>query len=232
MAIAFDASSNATAGTGNLSWTHTPVGTPKGVMVFVVANATLLDHVSGVTYGGTAMTEVALSPASFDTSVDSTVHGFFLGSSVPTGAQTVAVTVSGSSAKQAVAFTVTADADTEVVDTTQATGSSAPSGTLSLGGASCWCALGGQTNASAVANVSPLTDWTSTHEHDFGAEVGVFYRYNTIGTADVTFGWSDGSGPEPGNALGVAIKESAAASGVLGAGVLESKALTRVRLVT
>ncbi len=30
MTIAYDAISNATEGTGNLSWTRTPAGTPRG----------------------------------------------------------------------------------------------------------------------------------------------------------------------------------------------------------
>ena len=38
MAIAFDAESNVAAGTGTLSWTHTPVGAPAGVIVLIVQN--------------------------------------------------------------------------------------------------------------------------------------------------------------------------------------------------
>ena len=47
MAIAFDAVSNSaevrTTGTGHanpVTWTHTPVGTPKGVVVFILSSGT------------------------------------------------------------------------------------------------------------------------------------------------------------------------------------------------
>lgn len=209
MTIAFDAKSNSTAGTGDLSWTHTPVGTPKGVLVFIVANGTLSDQVTAVTYGGVAMTEVAGSPAAFDSTVDSVVYGYFLGSGIPIVAQTVAVSASGAT-KIAACMTVTADGNTAVVDTTHVTDSGAPSGTLTLGSVTSWCALAGQCDASAASNVSPLSSWTSVLEHDFGSECAVFYRYDTIAATDVTIGWTDGSGPEPGNCLGVALRESAA----------------------
>lgn len=39
-------------------WTHTPVGTPRGIIVQVVQNAGT-DEVTGVTYGSVAMTEDA-----------------------------------------------------------------------------------------------------------------------------------------------------------------------------
>src|SRR5688572_13669586 len=117
MAIAFDAASNVAAGNGTLSWTHTPVGTPKGVLV-LIASASLTDQVAAATYGGTAMTELADSPL-LQTVGDEggSVYGYFLGSSVPTGAQTVEVTVTGAASKRAVAVTVTAAGDTAVEDT-------------------------------------------------------------------------------------------------------------------
>ena len=55
-APAFDAVScigaDTDSNTGDLSWTHTPVGTPRGVIVLVAQNVANGDEVDGVTYGG------------------------------------------------------------------------------------------------------------------------------------------------------------------------------------
>src|SRR3990167_4762685 len=137
MAIAFDAASNPTAGTGELSWTHTPVGTPRGVLVLVSQAVGVTNEITGVTYGGSALSAVIGSPTSYSgAGDDGQVYGYFLGVSIPAGAQTVVVSVNGTaSAKQAVCLSTTAAADTEIEDTStrsQAAGS-APSLNVTLG---------------------------------------------------------------------------------------------------
>lgn len=61
--VSVDAVSNATLGGNNVttrSWTHTPVGTPTAVIVGVIYyNTPATDNVTGVTYGGTAMSLVS-----------------------------------------------------------------------------------------------------------------------------------------------------------------------------
>jgi hypothetical protein len=111
MAVAHDAFSNSTAGTGNLSWTHTPTGTPRGVLVLVDQTLSATDQVSGVTYGGETMTRVTTTSA---TGPDCRSYAYFLGENIPTGAQTVDVTVSGSATKQGGCVTQTASDDCEV----------------------------------------------------------------------------------------------------------------------
>lgn len=226
MAIAFDAVSNVAAGTGNLSWTHTPVGTPRGVLVLVVQNAltTPAEDVGTVTYGGTSMTEVALSPVEKYTGEGGVVHGFFLGASIPTGAQTVAVNIGGGGgeSRRAVAITLTASQDTSIVDTsalTQDTGAN-PSVTLSLGGVSSFCAIAFHSGQGAVTGITPLTGWTSRLEHDFGAQVGGWYTYDTIGTADVTAGYT--ATTEDAVLLAVAVRENAAGGSATFAGWISS----------
>jgi len=96
MAVAFDAVSESHTGTtasaseASFSWTHSPVGTPRGVVVFVFIIAADADYVTSVTYGGTAMTE---NPTfAFDSADEpGRTYAFSLGSSVPTGNQTVVV---------------------------------------------------------------------------------------------------------------------------------------------
>ncbi|MBI4479429.1 MAG: hypothetical protein HY651_05360 [Acidobacteria bacterium] len=112
--IVFDASSEGT-GTTSLSWTHAPVGTPKGVIVFCMNN-TNSDVFSGATYGGTTMSQI--NSATDGAGEPGFTEAYFLGASIPSGSQTVVCTVSsGSTAKHGVAYTVTAASDTQTAGT-------------------------------------------------------------------------------------------------------------------
>jgi hypothetical protein len=177
MAVALDATSAGAGGTGNFNWTHTPVGTPKGVWVVIPQDTGQTDEVTAVTYGGVAMERViAGSPTNpiFRDGVggdDGGIYEYFLGSGIPTGAQTVAVTVNGTgSLKRGRAGTVTAAANTEVVGSISAAGASAnPSlGTLPLAGRSCLVAMGFWSAEGSVGNIAPLAGWTSQNEQTFG----------------------------------------------------------------
>lgn len=112
MAVAFDATANSGMATTDPSWTHTPTGTPAGVVVLVMQDGGTSETVS-CTYGGTAMTALTAINGSA-ASEPAWIYPFFLGASVPTGAQTVAVTDSSTQTKIGVSYTVTAAADTEV----------------------------------------------------------------------------------------------------------------------
>lgn len=129
MAIAFDAVSNSaevrTTGTGHanpVTWTHTPVGTPKGVVVFILSSGTNSnDIITGpVTYGGVTCSHVAHVDflVSEGAGEPGSAYAYFLGSGIPTGAQTVSVAYddSNSAFKVCVAVTVTASSNTEVID--------------------------------------------------------------------------------------------------------------------
>jgi hypothetical protein len=189
------------------------VGTPRGVLVFVFAEGN--QDVTGVTYGGSAMAQVTGSPVTQTTGEVGEIHGFFLGSSVPTGAQTVEVTVSGAIDRGAVAYTVTGAGDTEVVDTTAITsgesGVQSPSGTLSLGGQECFCAEAWFDGASNPGAIDPLTNWTLAEEEDLGVASGGSYYYDIVGTADVTFGYTSGAANHLA-VLGVAIRDTGGGS--------------------
>jgi len=212
-----DAFSASAEGTTDLSWTHTPVGSPKGVCVLVVMPISATDQVASVTYGGVALTEIALSPLLKAAAEAGGVHGFFLGLGIPTGPQTVLVTVSGAATKRAGCYTVTADTSrTSVVDTTTISSDSLlnPSGTLSLGGIECFCCevfMSGQNNV--LTGCAPLTNWTGDLEWDPGNAGGCWYSYNIIGTSDVTMGYT--STAEDCILLAVAIRQNAAERSLL-----------------
>jgi len=193
VAIAFDAFASVAAGTGTLSWTHTPSGTPRGVMVFIVYAAGT-NQVDSCDYGGEPMYR---KPAAvFKTATEAlSCVAYFRGASLPTGAQTVTVTVSGADSKIAGSITVTAAADVESADTGRISSDLIidPSVILNLKGRSSFCCIGFGSGIGAVANITPFTNWTSRLEHDFGNQTAGIYTYNTIGTADVNAGWTQGS---------------------------------------
>jgi hypothetical protein len=190
VAVAFDAFSSVAEGTGTLSWTHTPVGTPKGIRVDIVENGGT-NGVTGVTYGGVALELVA---ANAKTSGEAgTVVTYFLGRNIPTGARTVSVTVSDAVAKRAGAITLTALADTAWIACEQSIGSDSlanPSATINLLGKTCFVSLAGHSGQNAVTGITPSTGWTSRLEHDFGNQTAAWYTYNTIATSNVACGWT------------------------------------------
>jgi hypothetical protein len=117
MAVAFDAVSEDPA-TGyrtssSASFTHTPSGTPKGVLIFVVRQGGSIDDITSVTYGGVTVPAVSGGLAADTTGELGLCKAFFLGTGVPTGAQTVAVSY-GANAHYVVCITVTASLDTEI----------------------------------------------------------------------------------------------------------------------
>jgi hypothetical protein len=196
VAVAYDAFSSSAGGTGTQSWTHTPVGTPRGVIVFVVMfNG--VDEISTVTYGGTSMTEVTGSPNLLTGGEAGGVHCFYLGSSIPTGAQTVVATASATTgAKAAFAISLTGSDNTEVVDTDVAINGAAvtnPSVTLALGGRTSFCALAGYSGQNATTSITELAGWTSRSEGTTGTESSLVYTYDTVGSSDVTAGWTQAS---------------------------------------
>ncbi len=193
-AVAFDAFSedgNVAAGsTVDFSWTHTPVGTPRGVLVYIVQNTSAADRIDSVTYGSLTLTRVARA---CDTVTEpACVYAYVGTSSIPTGAQTVSVNETGGGGKHAVAYTFTAGADTEVVafDNSIVANAVNPSVTVPLSGRTAHVSLGLFSGLAAVTGITPLSGWTSRDEEDFGAQLAGFYTYDTVASTDVTAGWT------------------------------------------
>lgn len=192
MAVAFDAFSTIGQTTGDMSFTHTPVGAPKGIIVYIVTNGVNIT-VSGVTYGGVAMTQAANSPVTNVTGELGSTHCYFLGSSIPTGAQTVSIDMLlGTEVSFAGCVSVTASNDTSVVTTGTVLNDNLlnPSVTLSLGGVTSFCMLGAWSGQNNPASLLPFTSWTSRATVDFGVESGCIFTYDTIGSTDVAAGYT------------------------------------------
>ena len=212
--IAFDAFTSSGQITGDISFDHTPVGTPKGVLVYVIMTGASIS-VTSVTYGGAALTETADSPVSNVTGELGSTHCYFLGSSIPSGMQTVAVDVLlGTEVSIAGVITLTADQDTSVVDTgfVLSDTTSATTTTLALGGVSSFCATGFWSGLNQVSNYTPLTGWTERAENDYGNTGAGIYTYDTVSTVDVTAGYTP-SGSDDCAMHAIAVRENAAAGG-------------------
>lgn len=176
--VAFDAytSPGGAIGTGNLSWTHTPVGAPKGVLVFVNQYFESTDHVTAVTYGGVALTRVDLAVFTGDNAV----YAYFLGAGIPTGDQTVAVTAGTSAGnKRATCITVTADTDLSVMDSAkQAATASNPSVSLDIT-ADAFVSAGITAEVAAVSQITEDAAYTLLYENDFGSSTMSMVRRTT-----------------------------------------------------
>lgn len=217
MSIAFDAKSfHPISFQGNFSWNHTPVGSPRGVLVLLVQNVgtsgSTNDEIVSVKYGGVDLIEV--SPSPFVHSIgenDAVIHAFFLGENIPSGVRQVVVTVSSPafSFKRAVAITFTAENDTSVdaADILDAENVDDPSVTLttSVETAVVGVLLSGH---SSVIVVAPGSGFTELLEHDFGSQVASFQRGSSnFSAGSVEIKWQT-VGNEDAGIFAVAVREN------------------------
>lgn len=183
-----------TAGTGDLSGEVEPDGTVRGVVVGIVQSLTdggSVDEIASVTYGGVALERVAT--VAHNQTEDGRIYLYFLGSNIPTGAQTVAVTASGTTAeKVAFVFTILSTVDTilHAFDTLSSGSVANPSDTLPLGGLTSFVGLFGFAGRDAVTNTTPIAGWTDSAEADQGSSVALAYRYLAVDNVDVVYGWT------------------------------------------
>lgn len=208
--LSYDASSEGT-GTSSLSWTHSPVGAIEGVVVFCITNGTSTDVISGATYGGSAMTFVAR--AADATTEPGSTEAYFLGSSIPTGNQTVVCTVSsGTNAKHGVAvgFNTSGSSNTALAGDGSCTVNdnvTNPTCNIANQTTATMAAGGVFSGVAAPSSITPGTGYSTAQDNDFGAtssEVEVMNAEQASGTVTVNFG----IGNDDVAMVGVAIKVS------------------------
>lgn len=193
MAVAHDAFSEPSGSqTGTFSWTHTPTGTPKGVWVEVDReDGSSTDAITGVTYGGVSMTLIASAVDS--AGEPSYTELYFLGASIPTGAQTVQVTTTAG-IYYAGCATQTAGGDTEIFASSvvklEGDGTLAEQSVddQSVGANSVRYA-GGFSGLSSPPSVGANT--TSLSSIDDGTSAHVLARETTAGAGARSVGFSD-----------------------------------------
>lgn len=203
MTVAHDDASELEFSTADpATFTHTPVATPRGVVVWI-GHTTDVDRIAGVTYGGVAMTRI-LSMAH---SAGEAVRGYiyFLGSSIPTGAQTVSVDSDGSAGlKHASCATVTASADTVVnVSGSLNADQADPQIAVDTGSTSSLRYFGIGTGLNAPSGLTLISGMTAIHDADLGAVSSVFARQTTAAAGSVTVGWTAASDDVAMIAIGV-----------------------------
>jgi hypothetical protein len=172
------------------TFSHTPVGIPKGILVAITRTGAATDYVSAVTYGGLAMTRTQF--ASDAAGEPGSAYLYFLGSGIPTGTQTVSISTDGNAgAKRATCVSVTAWHDTRVV----------ASGLLGGDQADPQIALDGGIDAvlryafifSGQNLSSALTEVNGTRIHDQSFAGGTKVSVGLVGTSatgSVTVGWT------------------------------------------
>jgi len=203
MAIAHDVLSENSATdnvsfTADASWSHAASGTAKGVVVVITQPLSSADEVSGVTYGGVALSRQKFQQRTVTEQM--AVYIYFLGSGIPTGTQTVAVTLTTqtAAAKHGMAFTMTAAAgNNTAVDAVSGDGNlgivANPSITVThTGTLAGWAGYCGHTyGANSVVTTGLQTGETYRAGHDPGAAVAMVYtRHAGADAASSTYGYT------------------------------------------
>jgi hypothetical protein len=192
--ISVDSFASPASGTGLITYAHVPGARVDGFVCGITQQTGSTDEVTSVTYGGVNVPRVtALFKSSGETGA---VYLYFLGLGIPSGTQTVNVNVNGTASTKRITTwglisSIPKSLKVQTFDNSINSDSVAdPSVVLPLSGLSCWCGLVGLSGQDLAANVTQLTNWTATLEQQWTAQVGCHYRYNIIGTADVTAGWT------------------------------------------
>lgn len=171
------------------NFNFTPAAAPQGVAVAVVHGVSATDHVVGITYGGVAMARVVRAT---DTATElGAAELWFLGSGIPSGLQTISVNLASGTSDDLhiVVITVTAAADTEIVDFDAISDNVAnPSVTLQYGGRTCLSVAALYGGGAAPSSFTPNANCTTVHDHDLGAFYSEVIRQTTPGSADFAIG--------------------------------------------
>jgi hypothetical protein len=196
--IAYDAYSESSDQLGNHSWSHTLASGANGLLVAVVQTGGTTDVLSGATavqVGSTNLTRIR-----FDTDAAGPgmgVYWFFLGSSVPTGLQTISTNKSGGLEQtRCSAWSVTADTDTEV-DTSNATTGDQDDPSITLSTSSGVTTFVATAFASGLASTGDVTEGADYTRHMADAAFSLTRhtarRTNLATGGNVTVDWTTAS---------------------------------------
>jgi hypothetical protein len=211
MAIAFDIEEHiGPTGLQNPSLVLTPVGIAKGIIVLVNMFTGTLTMTMTATYGGVPMIEVPGSPL-VGTGELGTERGFFLGTNILAGAQTVQINTSDVISQQKVITAISVTAGTsetklEASSTFESLLTTAPFVTLvTRAGIECFVA-GVMFSGDAFASETPGTDYTEVFEVASGGGSCSFIRRTVNSTGgNVVVDWTQGNNDA--YVLGVAVAE-------------------------
>lgn len=215
MSVARDAiTASAALFNGDTNIDHTPVGTPRGVIVLIAQNGADADEIAGITYGGVAMARPTNGYAKDTATEFMAAYAYFLGSGIPTGTQTVAIDTSGATGdKWAWIISLTAAADTSVVDSEKVEENAAdPTVTLvTPASVETYVAAIYQNGFGTVAAYSPITGYTARGSNDWGQQTVEIADIDANASGgDVSAGWNTGAVSDDCALVALAIREVAA----------------------
>jgi hypothetical protein len=217
MVVAYDSQHDTAIISSGGSTTVTPVGTPAGIVVFASILGNDADLVSGFTYGGVPMIEMANSRmVSSAPNELGSLWGFFLGEGVPAGAQSLVLSGSGSVSVLVYVYVLTADDDLEIVTeaTIGPTVVESPSGTIALAGRTCWVCEAFVSGKNFSFQIAAITDWTYDDGDQAASMSSGQMRYDIIDlVTPVTIGYTAGAPAEEVLLLAAAISEVQAGGG-------------------
>jgi hypothetical protein len=195
MTVAHDAATeSATFSTVSpFTFSHTPSGTPRGILVVIQHGTVSTDLITGaVTYGGVAMTRI--SRAADTAGEPGATYAYFLGSGIPTGAQTVSITHSATATlKIATVNSMTAAANT-AVEVSNVIQADTANPQLALNSAvSALRYVGVYSGAVGPTSLTLLGGMTAVHSHDFGAFCSRVDRETTASSGSFTIGYTAAS---------------------------------------
>lgn len=197
----------------SFSWTHTPSGTPRGVLVYVFNIDGTTHEATSLTYDGEAVAAVSGGEATLSSTESGAVKAYFLGTGVNTGAVTVVVNRNNNGQMlYAIACTVTAGGDTEVhtagivtvsnasIDLTEQAVTDGSPGTNSVRYGGVVDGLG--------APPTPGTNSTAVHDLDIGNLTATFVRETTAGQGSRSVGPVNGGPPDEAVGVYLAVRQS------------------------
>lgn len=172
---------------------HTPVGTPSAVVVFVTQGGTAAgnDTITGVTYGGVTVPRIATNGWASDVGGEfGGAFCHFLGSGIPTGVQDCVVSTNGGSAVKIITvITATAASDTEVAASGKLEGDAAnPQIALDSGTSSALRYAAIYSGSNVLTDLTGLN--TAVASHDWGNFITKSERQASASTGSVTMGWT------------------------------------------
>lgn len=197
MTVAFDAfTRNARTGTSDpTTFTHTPVGTPAGV-IFVAFNvSSTTDHYVAMSYGGVALDAPVISAAGVSIA-NKHFNVAFLGSGIPTGAQTASFDWDSATTDdiELLVITVTAATDTEIIDTGSDDQTSANVSVTSAHSGREAMDFGFMNiGLAAVGDAAENANMSIVQELDRGSNCYLCHRQTTAGTGDFVFSYTNAS---------------------------------------
>jgi len=211
MAIAHDATGTfgATPDTASpMSWSHNPVGTPRGIIVLIVTNDTT-DTVTGVTYDGVALARVRWQNVAGE---NGSAYAYFLGVGVPaTDPATVSVTFTGANNHMGCSISVTAADDTSVAHHLGLASTSLANPAITLTTSVTTITYGALYSGTAgPTSTAPDANHTDIQETDLGAETSSCIRRSaTVAAGSPVVGWTVAADDVA--AVALAVREGVAA---------------------